>query len=294
MTARVVVAHHDVFASRPGGGNPCPVVVDAGDLTAARMQSIAAHFGHESGFARREDDGSWRYRFFVPRHEMSMCVHATIAATTLLLSQGQLHGRSTVVRTASGDCQVSWSDGRAPEVTVEQQTPEFGPELDIGDDLLRALSLPPGALDPARPVRAVSVSRAKLIVPLRRPALVHGARPESAALWQLCREAGTTGAYVVAADPARGPGRVVARQFPVDAGYPEDPATGVAAGALAAYLAALDGRPGRSEVQIEQGAAMGRPSRLLAAAFTDAAGRPTRTTVTGRADHRRSEVLELH
>jgi PhzF family phenazine biosynthesis protein len=87
-------------------------------------------------------------------------------------------------------------------------------------------------------------------------------------------------------------GHVVARQFPVDAGYPEDPATGVAAGALAAYLAAEAGTDGWLTVDIDQGDAMGRPSRLRAAAFADAGG-VLRSTVTGRAAIVSTELLDL-
>ncbi len=49
----VEVWHLDVFARLPGGGNPCPIVLDADPLTTAQMQDIAAHFGQESGFVTR-------------------------------------------------------------------------------------------------------------------------------------------------------------------------------------------------------------------------------------------------
>jgi predicted PhzF superfamily epimerase YddE/YHI9 len=40
----------NVFTHTGRGGNPCPIVIDASNLTAAGMQSVARHFGHESGF----------------------------------------------------------------------------------------------------------------------------------------------------------------------------------------------------------------------------------------------------
>jgi predicted PhzF superfamily epimerase YddE/YHI9 len=77
---------------------------------------------------------------------------------------------------------------------------------------------------------------------------------------------------------------VVARQFPVDVGYPEDPATGVAAAALAAYLAAdlQPARPAWRGITIDQGDTMGQPSFVRAAALAGPEG-TTRTSVTGRA-----------
>jgi PhzF family phenazine biosynthesis protein len=96
-------------------------------------------------------------------------------------------------------------------------------------------------------------------VPLRDADAVHRATPDFPALWELCRRLGSTGAYLFAPHPDGDPRHMVARQFPVDAGYPEDPATGVAAAALAAYLAA-DFRPERPAwrgITIDQGDTMG-------------------------------------
>ncbi len=183
------------------------------------------------------DGGAVRLRSFVPRHEMSMCVHA----------------RS-----------------------------ELG-------DLVTVVGLPDGSLDPDLPVRAVSVSRAQLVVPVLDASLVQSARPRWEALWELCRRHGTTGAYLFAPHPDGRADHVVARQFPVEAGYPEDAATGVAAGALAAYLVT---GPGWRQVRVDQGDAMGRPSRLHAAALGGPDG-PTRSMVAGVATLRSWETLDL-
>ncbi len=218
-----------------------------------------------------------------------MCVHATVAAITALRAAGRLSANRLIVRTGSGDCAVEYSD---PDVSVEQQPPQFAVARGVDPGLWAAAGIPPEAIDATRPVQAVSVSRPKLVVPLRTAAAVHAATPDFAALWDLCRAADATGAYLFAPHDDGRPEHVVARQFPVDAGYPEDPATGVAAGALAAYLAALAGRPGWHEIEIDQGDAMGRPSRLRAGAFADAGG-VRRSLVSGSAALRGVERLDL-
>ena len=100
--------------------------------------------------------------------------------------------------------------------------------------------------------------------------------------------------YFVPRHPDGDRQHVVARQFPVDAGYPEDPATGVAAAALAAYLA--DGlrpaQPAWTRIVIDQGDAMGQPSSLLAAALAGPAG-TTRTCVTGQAIRINRDQLDV-
>ena len=280
----VEVGHWSVFRRGQVGGNPCPVVTEARQLTPGQMQAIAGHYGHESVFVTDLTPTRVSLRFFVPRHEMRMCVHATIAAITALAGSDAIVAGDAVVSTASGEHRVSWRGGERLEVTVEQAAPWFGPPAAVHAEMSAALGLPESSIAGAALIRPVSVSRAKLIVPLRDADAVHQASPDFPALWEVCRRLGTTGAYVFAPHPDGDPRHVVARQFPVDAGYPEDPATGVAAAALAAYLAA-DLQPARSAwrgITIDQGDTMGQPSFVRAAALAGPEG-TTRTSVTGRA-----------
>jgi len=242
-----------VFADGPGGGNPCPVVFDAGGLADAQLQAMAARFGHETAFVLPpSDDADVRLRYFVPRHEMEMCVHATVAAAVLLGRDGRLARNPAVVQTPLGDIDVWW-DASAVRAVVAQFPPRYDePVADVAP-VLAAL----GAAATTGEVRAVSTARSKLLVPLRDEVTLDGLRPDLDAVWALCDRLGVTGVYAYTLT-ARG-ADAAARQFPVRAGYPEDPATGVAAGALGAYLARA--RPdGWQRVTIAQGRAMGRPS----------------------------------
>jgi PhzF family phenazine biosynthesis protein len=307
----VEVEHWSAFRRGQAGGNPCPVVTEARRLTPGHMQAIARHYGHESVFVTALSPSRVSLRFFVPQHEMRMCVHATIAVITSLARSGAIAagdravstvgnagvvgaGGDGVVSTASGEHRVSWTVGDQPEVTVEQAAPWFGPAAAVHAELSAALGLPPASIAVDAPIQAVSVSRPKLIVPLRDATSVHQASPDFQVLWELCRGLGTTGAYIFAPHPDGDPRHVAARQFPVDAGYPEDPATGVAAAALAAYLAA-DLRPAQptwQRIAIDQGDTMGQPSLVRAAALTGPDG-TTRTSVTGQAVRTGHEQLSL-
>ncbi|HEY7046363.1 MAG TPA: PhzF family phenazine biosynthesis isomerase [Jatrophihabitantaceae bacterium] len=262
-----------VFADGPGGGNLCPVVFDADGLADAQLQAMAARFGHETAFAVAPTDGAdVRLRYFVPRHEMEMCVHATVAATVLLGRDGQLPRNPAVVQTPLGDIDVWW-DAVAARALVAQFPPRFDPPVADGAAVLAALR----SRTAAGEVLAVSTARPKLLVPLPDEAALDGLRPDFATLWALCDRLGATGlyAYTLAARGAD----AAARQFPVRAGYDEDPATGVAACALGAYLAR--GRPdGWHRARIAQGRAMGRPSIIEAEALVDA-GTVTATRVGG-------------
>src|ERR1700759_4351348 len=154
MAPRVV--HTVVFADGEAGGNPCPVVFDADELETVQMQALAAGFGHETAFILApRDGGDVRLRYFVPRHEMEMCVHATVACALLT--------GATSVETPLGTRAVELDGDRA---MVEQFPPQFGAPLEDADELLQAL----GISAPVGPVQSVSTARPKLLVGLRHEA----------------------------------------------------------------------------------------------------------------------------
>ncbi len=267
-----------VFTDGPDGGNPCPVVSGAAGWSTEQMQEAAAQFGAETVFVLPPvDGGDVRFRYFVPRHEMEMCVHATVAASVLLGRAGGFAHNPASVETPLGRIDVAWD---ADAATVAQFPPVFGAELtdDERERVLGCLRLPPSAMG-AGPVRSVSTARPKLLVPVRDEKALDTLRPDFEKLWTVCDELGVTGMYPYtlsahAADAA-------ARQFPVRAGYNEDPATGVAACALGAHLAA-GGRAGERRYTIAQGRAMRRPSLIRASAAVNGSGEVTATRVGGR------------
>ena len=238
------VIHTTVFAAGPGGGNPCPVVLDARGLSTEQMQALAKHFGHETGFVVGDEPA---LRFFVPEHEMTMCVHATVACVALLRRAGRLSGDTFTIHTPIGALRA---DALGPaRISVDQRVPVASPSNPSAEAVAAVL----GA-ELIGPPESWSASRPKLLAPV---ADVNALTPSFEALWELCEAHDTTGIY--AFDPG-----LHARQFPVRAGYPEDPATGVAAAALAGYLThhAPPADAGTVRYEIAQGEAMGRPSRL--------------------------------
>ena len=285
-----------VFADGPGGGNPCPVVFDF-EGSPDEMQALAAGFGVETvfvfpGTARSDNPFDAELRYFVPRHEMEMCVHASIAASVLLAETGRFAGNPARIKTVLGVLDVRW-DATDRYAVIAQFPAEFGEPV-VGDarrSVLRALNIDDRDVDDsAGPIRSVSTARAKLIVPLVDEATVDGLRPDFERLWEVCDELNVTGFYPFArVRPSRGApsgADAAARQFPRRSGYDEDPATGVAACGLGAYLTAQThgrGDEGWRSWKIAQGRAMGRPSSIAVEALADQHGRIVQTRVGGSA-----------
>lgn len=263
-SASVRIVDTAVFAAVPGGGNRCPVVLHGESLTDIEMLAIAANAGAEAAFLLPAvGDADVRIRYFVPDHELGVSGHATIAAVSVGLAEGVLRGPDLRIETSNGVFKVTadrHSSGYV--VTLAQELPVFG-ECADRRHVAAALGVDMSALSDD-PVQSVSVSRAKLIVPLRDVGALNGVRPDPVALNELCEASRVSGVYAFSAQTDKPHADVEGRQFPFNAGYLEDAATGVAAVALAAYMFAYMRKPqdGRNVLNVAQGYAMGQPSRI--------------------------------
>jgi trans-2,3-dihydro-3-hydroxyanthranilate isomerase len=116
------------------------------------------------------------------------------------------------------------------------------------------------------PLVAVSTGIPHLMVPVRNEGSLRSAVRNDRACAEVCEHAHAESVYLFA---VRGDRKVVARMFDRSALIGEDPATGSAAGPLAAYLSEhrLAGMPG--SCQIAQGEQTGRPSFLEVDAAAD-------------------------
>jgi PhzF family phenazine biosynthesis protein len=259
-----------VFIHAPHGGNPVPLVADASGMSDAQMQDVARRYGHESAFVLPADDprADWRFRFFVPQHEMEMCGHATVGTLWALRRWGRWTRPGAVVQTLSGLVDAQW-DAPRERVWISQPRVTWVGLTDANRQrVAHALGL-----DASMPLPAMvnaSTSRAKTLVELGSIEQLQALSPDLAAMEGVCEAIGSTGLYPYASDAseaASGPATLFARQFPKSSGYPEDAATGIAAAALWGYLEDTSriavGTPHAPVTSIvRQGDAMGKPSAI--------------------------------
>ena len=281
--------HTMVFRDGPGGGNPCPVTLDADAMTEDAMREVSARTGEEAAFliASARPDCDLRARYFVPNGELGMCIHATIGAVTVLIQTGRIRQSPIHLETGLGPVRVDWErNGERIDVAVAQFLPEFGPEISSPEAVCRALRISEDDLG-AGPIRSASTSRPKLMIPLASREVLDSLIPDFEALWDLCDTCGVSGFYpFVLAESGEEGAVCYARQFPNRSGYNEDPATGVAASALGAHLVhsgLIPVRDGWNRCRVYQGHAMGRPSVIVADTLTEQ-GQIRQTRVRGNAE----------
>ena len=256
----------DVFAERPLAGNPLAVFPDAAGLSAAEMQAVAREMNlSETTFVTPpEGDGDARVRIFTPELELPFAGHPSVGTACELVRLGVVAARepvtSVVLELGVGPTlvEVEVLGGVPVGATVHQGPPRFGAEPPR-ERAAAALGLAPGDLHPELGPLVVDTGLAYAVVPLRDQAALGAIRLDLAQATAFerdfaelypCAFTGDTEPWV----EARG-------LFP-NAGIPEDPATGSAAGPLAAYMARAGCLAAGERRVVLQGARIGRPSHL--------------------------------
>lgn len=294
------VTHTLVFGVSPTSGNPAPIVFGADGMPAQQMQATAAHFGEETAFVLEPVDpaADFRLRYFVPLHEMEMCVHATVGTITAILHHNLWNKSPIYAETALGILAINWHSTPDDQihVMVDQFPPAWSLHNPSREQVAGALGISPEAIaDTASPIQSVSTSRSKLLIPLNNWSDLDSLQPDFEEVWALCDAFNTTGFYPFTLQTFDTNCPVEARQFPKRAGYKEDPATGVAASALSAYLAKYEilgtCSDGWQAVKVGQGRAMGRPSLIDTEVYTEN-GQILLTRVGGTAAIVSNETLE--
>ena len=251
---RYVVA--DVFTDTPLEGNPVAVFTDGRGLSDEEMQRLARELNlSESVFVLpSEADAHARIRIFTPSAELPFAGHPTLGSAFVLAAPLQ----SPVVRLETGMGVVPVALEREQDRIVfgrmEQPLPTWEAFAD-GEALFAALGVAGSEL----PVEVYENGPRFVYVGLESEDDVAALRPDFNALLDL---SGLVGVDCFAGNG----GTWKSRMFAPGSGVAEDPATGSAAGPLAVHLA----RHGRiafgDEIEISQGAEIGRPSTLYARA----------------------------
>lgn len=236
----------DVFTDTPLGGNPLPVVEDADTLDDETMRRLAAEFGQsETTFVLQPNHpgADRRLRSFTPTgSEVTGAGHNTLGAWWWLAQSGRLplaEGTSTWRQEIGGrtlPLEIDAMGGLPTAIRQYQAPPVLLPRGPQPAQLADALGLGTEDLTTDLPAQTVSTGAAHLLVPAADPAAVDRARPDAQRLRALLADAEAQGCYLFAPLASGSSAHAYARFFNPTVGITEDPATGSAAGPLAAYL----------------------------------------------------------
>lgn len=263
----------DVFTDRPFGGNPLAVVLDAGGLSTAQMQSIASEFNYsETTFVLPPRDAAHdaEVRIFTVNNEIPFAGHPNVGTAYVLASRAKTPPARLLFEEKAGIVPVEIVSERGKVMSTELTAPQALQRLTqvSAEQAAACLSLSAGDVKTDRHVpHVVSVGLPFLVVELASREALKRAKPNAEAFARTFPAVGSDAVYFYTRDvPAsEAPCDVQARMFhPGSSGLSEDPATGSATAAAAALFAELDGMSdGEPKLTIGQGFDMGRPSILL-------------------------------
>ena len=274
----------DVFAEEPFGGNPVAVIPDATDLTEREFQQIAREMNlSETVFVVPPTDPAAivKLRIFTPAQEIPFAGHPVIG-TFFVLSSLQKFPLTQPVTRYVFECNIGLFpvelhvvDGQVDNVIMTQPKPQFlGTAESIQDlyEVSRALGVNKTAITETHlPIEVVSTGLPVAIVPVRTLTAVKSIRVDPAGIKEVCDKLGASGIMVFTPVTVEEWAHVHTRMFAAPIGVWEDPATGSASGALGAYLVkngVVDVGP-TTEVFMEQGYEIDRPSRITVQVFSD-------------------------
>ncbi|MFI0941388.1 PhzF family phenazine biosynthesis protein [Streptomyces sp. NPDC021020] len=253
------ILRYVAFATRPSGGNPAGVVLDATGADTAEMVAVAARVGYsETAFVVPRPDGELDVRYFSPKAEVPFCGHATVATA---VAWAGLHGTGELaLHTAAGLVRVTTredADGvvRAELVSVAPRVEPLAPEDLAG--VLAALRWSPADLDPALPPRLAYGGAWHPVVAAASRERLADLDYDMAALGDLMARRGWTTVDLVWRESAQ---VFHARNPFPPGGVVEDPATGAAAAAFGGYLRELGLLDLPAAFTVHQGDDLGRPS----------------------------------
>lgn len=245
----------DVFAEKPLAGNQLAVVRNAAGLSPESMQDIAREMNFsETTFVTSETEGRATVRIFTPAQELPFAGHPSL-------------GTAWVISGGTGACTLDLAAGEVPVVFADDgvgwMTP---PPVDLGesfdpDQAARLIGLTADRLDPEHPIRFAEVGPDFLLIGLRDLADLKAVKVDEALHeGHLARGLAMHHLFVFTSDAYTPDADYASRMFFRAGGLREDPATGSANTAFAAYLKELRGGP--FEAVVDQGLEIQRPSRL--------------------------------
>jgi trans-2,3-dihydro-3-hydroxyanthranilate isomerase len=274
----------DVFTGVPFGGNPVAVFPNAQGLNDFELQQIAREMNlSETVFVFPPTDQAAvvRLRIFTPTQEIPFAGHPVLGTFYVLAQLGLIAVTDGVTRVMQ-ECNIGLfpveihaQEGEVTRVVMTQPKPLFLGSVEETEDLFhiaKTLGLPKYQIvDTKAPVMVVSTGLPVVIVPVRALTAVRSIEPDATAIVEMCERFGTNGILVYTMMTVEDQATVHTRMFAPAIGILEDPATGSASGAMGAYLVhnGLVEVGLLTEIIVEQGYEIGRPSRILVQVESD-------------------------
>jgi len=280
----------DVFTDTPLTGNPLAVIDRGAGLSPAEMLGIAREMNLSETtfvFPPSNPSANYRNRIFTPEGEIPFAGHPSIGTAYVAALEGLVphpDGSSIIYQELEIGVlplELICEGGQVKKVIMTQGEPVLGAEVKSVEALAKALGVRVRDIGPNGLVPQVAATGIpSLQVPLRSLDVVKRLDPDARALRKVLSKFGEhLVCYAFSLEAIAPDAAVHARGFVPERGI-EDPATGSAAGACGAYLAAKGKLPAPTFI-VEQGMEIHHASRIEVSVETED-GKPKGIRVGGQ------------
>jgi trans-2,3-dihydro-3-hydroxyanthranilate isomerase len=261
----------DAFTNEPFLGNPTAVVLDLKNKYASEIRaSIAREMNLPvTAFISDSENADFKIEYFTPKKEVPLSGHATIAALWLLADIGEIETENSkmavTIETKEGNfkAEIRWKNEVLDKVYLTLKKPVFR-DVELNKNTLAdILGIRTDKIesDEKLPLVIADTGSPKLLILISSKEMTDALVPKFDELERLCRRMKVTGVHLFTFDTYLDGSTCYTREFEPIRGSPETIVSGLANGALGAYLVKRGfAQPGT--LIIEQGESLERPSTL--------------------------------
>lgn len=255
----------------PFGGNQLATFWDADsnrEVSTQEMQGMAIEMNFsESTFIEKPTmkGCSAKVRIFTPGRELPFAGHPTLGTTYVMKHKGIVSKdiTKTILELGIGPIPVEYLS--KDQIQMTQPSPTFMSVIEDKTRIAEVIGLQADDISDATPVQIVTTGVPFIIVQMKDIKSVQRAVPNPELIVSKLKDLDTQEILIFSKETINKKNDVHVRMFAPSAGVLEDPATGSAAGPLAAYLERyeiLKGHQFSEPIKIEQGYEIKRPSNL--------------------------------
>ena len=271
------------------GGNQLATFWDMNvnaQITTETMQGIALEMNFsETTFieASKLPDCAARVRIFTPASEIPFAGHPTLGTAFVMQYKNLFPPKTTQTTLELGIGAIPVEFSSAHVIRMNQPKPKYLSKYTDYEGIAQSVGLATQDISDELPMQFVGTGHPFLIVPVTSLAAVQRAQPNGGLIVQTLANQLSSNIVLLTTETVHSESDAHVRMFAPDVGVLEDPATGSAAGPIAAYLEYYDvlkrATPGEP-IAIEQGYEINRPSQLIAEVVWET--EPTSVHVSGK------------
>ncbi|MFW9923392.1 MAG: PhzF family phenazine biosynthesis protein, partial [Candidatus Thorarchaeota archaeon] len=222
-----------------------------------------------TAFVSKSSKADFKVEFFSPKKQVPISGHATIATFWLLAELGKIKSEKDIAKvtqeTLLGNfpVEIFWKNGKLDKVLMTQSKPTFN-LVDINKQKLAdmlGIRIEKIESNEELPLIAASTGSAKLLVLISSKEMTDALVPNYDDIERLCRRLNISGIHLYTFDTYNEGSTCYTRQFEPYRGVPEAPISGMANGALGAFLVVRGFAP-PGTLFIEQGESLERAGKI--------------------------------